>query len=74
MLHRSHLAERAGPLEGGPAGQACQAEHMHAGDDHRLVPRIKYLAQACTVSTAGLHSCSYLAVVISCYAEEARSY
>ena len=41
---------------------------MHAGDDHRLVPHIKYLAQACTVSTPTLPSCSCLAVVTSCNA------
>ena len=30
---------------------------MHAGDNHRLVPHIKYLTQACTASTPKLPSC-----------------
>ncbi len=33
----AHLAERTKPLEGGPAGEAVDAEHVHAGDDDRLV-------------------------------------
>lgn len=46
-MSNAHLAQGAGLFEGGPAGEAGQAEDMHAGDDHCLVPQIKYLAQAC---------------------------
>ena len=43
----AHLAERAGLLERGPARDAGEAEDMHAGDDHRFVPEVEYLPQAC---------------------------